>query len=149
MEPYTIDIASEDGTEVDAELVEETLVFTLDHLGIGPCEVSVSFVSDEAIRRLNDRYRSLDEPTDVLSFPQEEEGESFGPVRILGDIVISLDTMERNALVFDVEPPIELRRLLIHGVLHLLGRDHATNEEREEMLLLQEKILGHLLRSEY
>ena len=144
MEPYTIDIAVDDGMVVDTESVEATLIFTLNHLGVGPCEVSVSFVTDEAMQQLNNRYRNLDEPTDVLSFAQEEGGESFGPVRILGDIVISLYTLERNALLFDVEPSIELQRLLIHGVLHLLGRDHATNEEREEMLLLQEKILGHL-----
>jgi len=144
MEPYTIDIAVDDGMAVDTKSVEATLIFTLNYLRVGPCEVSVSFVTDEAMQQLNNRYRNLDEPTDVLSFAQEEGGESFGPVRILGDIVISLDTMERNALLFDVEPSIELQRLLIHGVLPLLGRDHATNEEREEMLLLQEKILGHL-----
>jgi len=144
MESYTIDIAVEDGVAVDTESVEATLIFTLEYLGIGPCEVSVSVVGDETMRQLNKQYRNLDEPTDVLSFAQEEGEEVFGSVRILGDIVISLDTMERNALLFDVEPSIELQRLLIHGVLHLLGRDHATNEEREEMLLLQEKILGHL-----
>ena len=144
MQPYTIDIVVEEGVAVDTESVEETLIFALNYLEVEPCEVSVSFVSDATIQQLNKQYRNLDEPTDVLSFAQEE-GEGFsGPVRILGDIVISLDTMERNALLFDVEPSIELQRLLIHGVLHLLGRDHATNEEREEMLLLQEKILGHL-----
>ncbi|HQB54701.1 MAG TPA: rRNA maturation RNase YbeY [Sphaerochaeta sp.] len=144
MPPYTIDITVEEEIAVDAASVEETLIFTLNHLDVGPCEVSVSFVGDATIQQLNRQYRNLDEPTDVLSFPQEEGEGFFGPVRILGDIVISLDTMERNALLFDVEPSIELQRLLIHGVLHLLGRDHATNEEREEMLLLQEKILGHL-----
>lgn len=144
---YTIDIIVEDGTTLTDPTVEDTVLFALQATDTPPGEVSISFVSDGTIRALNKQYRDLDEPTDVLSFAQEEEGFIFHPTRVLGDIVISLETMQRNALLFDVEPDVELKRLLIHGVLHLLGHDHQTNGEDEEMLLLQEEILRNLLRS--
>ncbi|MDR2182110.1 MAG: rRNA maturation RNase YbeY, partial [Treponema sp.] len=61
-----------------------------------------------------------------------------------GDIVISLDALAENAVFFDVSPEDELRRLLIHGILHLTGMDHATNEMAEPMLQKQEALLGEL-----
>jgi probable rRNA maturation factor len=61
-----------------------------------------------------------------------------------GDIVISLETLEENAAYFKVEPDEELRRLLVHGILHLDGMDHETNEKGESMLQLQEKVLAEL-----
>ncbi|MFA5699635.1 MAG: rRNA maturation RNase YbeY [Sphaerochaeta sp.] len=147
MDKYTIDVSSEESITIPNG-VEETLVFAMEYLSVKPAEVSVSFISDEAMQTLNLEYRTLDEPTDVLSFAQEENPFPFAQSPILGDIVISLDTMERNALLFGVEPAVEVKRLLIHGLLHLLGHDHATNESDEAMLVLQEEILAQLLRSE-
>lgn len=97
--------------------------------------VSLLITDDEKIKELNKEYRNIDSPTDVLSFPQDDE-------TVFGDIVISLDTLLRNADELKVSPKDEYFRLLLHSFLHLLGYDHASNDfENEPMLLLQEKIL--------
>jgi probable rRNA maturation factor len=112
----------------------------LETLGQDGWELSLLFCSDNFIRDLNSRYRNRDEVTDVLSFPQDE---SPGKRRrfVAGDIVISLDTLEKNAEYFGIPRDEELRRLLVHGILHLSGMDHGSNDESEPMLLLQEKLL--------
>lgn len=104
-------------------------------------DLSVLFCNNAYIRSLNVRYRGRDEATDVLSFSL---GETVRGRFIPGDIVISLETLEENARFFKVEPDEELRRLLIHGILHLDGMDHRTNKAEEPMLQLQEKILAVL-----
>jgi len=104
-------------------------------------DLSVLFCGDTEIRALNKQYRNIDEATDVLSFALgETAGERFLP----GDIAISLETLGENARRFGVSPDEELRRLLIHGILHLGGMDHATNDTEETMLVLQEKTLEEL-----
>lgn len=127
----------------------EAIVAALEEDG---CEIGISFVSDETIRGLNRHYRGLDEPTDILSFPNEEDDLPFwheeGEDRYLGDLAISLDALKRNAQSFSVEPEEELLRLLIHGVLHLLGSDHETNASDEPMLVRQEALLEQLRGSE-
>jgi probable rRNA maturation factor len=96
--------------------------------------VSVSFVRDSRIRALNRDFRGLDKPTDVLSFPLVESGDAYaGAERLLGDIVISVDTARRQAADYDAPIDREVQRLLIHGVLHLLGHDHMEAGERERM----------------
>lgn len=112
-------------------------------------EISIVLTTDSRIRELNREYRGLDSPTDVLSFCQNE-GESIGSDfhpsdRIYaGDIVISLETLEKNAEEFSVGIDEEFRRLLIHGILHLDGWEHATNNVDEEMLVYQEQILRNI-----
>jgi probable rRNA maturation factor len=161
MDDSIIDISYED--ERFRELAPEDLVLSrlqkiLAELGKESCEFSVSFVSDDSIQELNKTYRGKDEPTDILSFVQmddvqdfdwpdleyEEAEEGEDGNTILGDIVISLDTLQRNAQSFTVSPDEELFRLLIHGILHLLGGDHETNDESEPMLIQQEEILSRL-----
>jgi probable rRNA maturation factor len=110
----------------------------LEKLGKTNWDLSLLFCGDEVIRKLNKQYRNKDEATDVLSFILgESDGERFLP----GDIAISLDTVKENALNFGVSPEEELNRLLIHGILHLGGMDHASNDAEEPMLVLQEKLL--------
>jgi probable rRNA maturation factor len=104
-------------------------------------DLSLLFCNNACIRSLNSRYRKKEEATDVLSFVLgETDGERFLP----GDIVISLEMVRENADYFKVSPDEELRRLLIHGILHLGGMDHATNDKEEPMLMLQEKLLYEL-----
>ncbi len=92
-------------------------------------ELSLSFIKDEKMRELNRTYRNIDRTTDVLSFPQGE-----GPgTTLLGDVVISLDTAERNSRRYGVEREEEIKKLIVHGILHLLGYDHKKKKEREEM----------------
>jgi len=101
-------------------------------------EVSVLFCNNRYIKSLNAQYRNKDEATDVLSFPL---GETVEGRYLAGDIVISLDALEENTRFFKVSADEELRRLLVHGILHLAGEDHATNKTEESMLKTQEEIL--------
>lgn len=118
-------------------------------------DFSVTFVTDNEIQELNREYREIDAPTDILtfrlddapSFPIsfEEEDVGFLNNEEMGDIFISLDTMRRNAEEFGVKNEEELSRLLLHGILHLRGLDHKTNDfEKEEMLKEQEEVLTKL-----
>jgi probable rRNA maturation factor len=123
----------------------------LERLGETDWEVSLLLCDDETIRELNARYRKLDRPTDVLSFPQTEgEGLPAAAGRGLegrvtaGDVVISLDRLKANSREFGVSEDEELRRLLVHGFLHLAGRDHAGDGAAEPMLAEQEAILEAL-----
>jgi probable rRNA maturation factor len=127
--------------------VEAVLMKVLELVGKGSCELSCSFVSENAMRDLNASYRDKDESTDILSFVQSEGDDGFDfpsdedSPELLGDIIISLDDMEKNCEFFSVDPSQELSRLLVHGVLHLVGWDHATNEMDEPMLIKQEELL--------
>ena len=118
-------------------------------------DFSVTFVTDNEIQELNREYREIDAPTDILtfrlddtpSFPIsfEDEDVDFLNNEEMGDIFISLDTMRRNAEEFGVREEEELSRLLLHGILHLRGLDHKTNDfEKEEMLKEQEDVLAKL-----
>lgn len=80
--------------------------------------INIILVDDKAIRRLNKKFRKKDKATDVLAFPMGEEG-------ILGDIAISRETAKKNAKRYGASYKRELKRLVIHGVLHLLGYDHG------------------------
>jgi probable rRNA maturation factor len=88
-------------------------------------------VNDEAIRALNREYRGHDYPTDVLSFGLQE-GAPSGE-RLLGDVVISVETAKRQAAAYGAPLVQEIHRLLIHGLLHLKGHDHAQAGERRLM----------------
>ena len=120
-------------------------------LGRDRWDLSVVLCGDQTMAMLNSQYRGKAGATDVLSFSLDE-GESFptGGIRsgrerrLPGDIVISLDTLRENARRFKVAEDEELRRLLIHGILHLDGMDHRSNGNAEPMLQLQERILASL-----
>ncbi len=110
-----------------------------------PVEVSVLLVDDERIQSLNQEYRQVNRPTDVLSFPQWEEGEwaqtvGAEPV-LLGDIVLSVSRAREQAEQFGHSLEREWGFLVVHGFLHLLGYDHETPEEEQKMFLRQEEIL--------
>jgi len=102
--------------------------------------VSVHKIGDEKMRELNRKYRDIDGTTDVLSFSMGE-GEQYAPVADLGDIFISVPKIKKQAKEQEVSPKEEFKRVLIHGVLHLLGYDHQQPEESEEMFSLQKKLL--------
>jgi probable rRNA maturation factor len=110
-------------------------------LGLEKSEFNVCFVSDDAIRRLNIAYRGINKATDILSFPwreserarpaalpatsrREEPGESAS---FLGEVVISVESARRNAAVEGHATLTEIRWLILHGILHLLGYDHETD----------------------
>lgn len=97
--------------------------------------LSLSLVDDPEIQELNREHRGKDKPTDVLSFPLYEAGEQTqgDGERLLGDVVISIDTARRQAADYDAPLQNELYRLLIHGILHVLGHDHEEPAERAAM----------------
>lgn len=102
-------------------------------------EISLLLTDDETIQELNKNYRNKDNPTDVLSFPMDDD-------KILGDIVISVDTAYKQASEVDIDIEREVAFLYIHGLLHLLGYDHETSiEDEKEMFELQERILKKLV----
>lgn len=104
-------------------------------------ELSVLFCDDDFIRSLNLQFRNIDSPTDILSFSQGEPGEKGGPA---GDLVISVPSYSENVRHYGLEPEEELKRILIHGVLHLKGEVHLSYRFDEPMLAEQEKILKEL-----
>ncbi|MEW9667368.1 rRNA maturation RNase YbeY [Ammoniphilus sp. 3BR4] len=97
-------------------------------------EVAITFVGNEQIRELNKQFREKDKPTDVLSFPLEEED-------ALGDIIISIPKAREQAEEYDHSFERELGFLSVHGFLHLIGYDHETEEEEKEMFGRQDQIL--------
>ena len=108
-------------------------------------ELSILLCGEKTITQLNSKYREKPEPTDILSFNLGETIQENGKtVFFPGDIVISLDNMRENAGYFKIPEDEELRRLIIHGILHLDGMEHETNDKDEAMLRLQEEILNSL-----
>lgn len=106
-------------------------------------EVSVLLTDDEGISALNVEYRGVDGPTDVLSFSQHEGEDDFAAEEnLLGDIVISVETAKRQAREQGRALEAEMDMLVAHGLLHLLGYDHAEPDEAERMFARQNELLG-------
>jgi probable rRNA maturation factor len=116
-------------------------------LKLGCRELNVCFVDDRTIGRLNARYRRKSRPTDVLSFPWKEERSGNGQLSrefkgFLGDVVISAEMARRNARAEGHSTANEIRWLILHGLLHLLGYDHET--DRGEMTALEHSLRERL-----
>ena len=133
-------------------LIRRTILETLDYEGMeNDVEVSVTFVDDEGIRELNKKFRNMDKPTDVLSFPLlDYEGESDEPFfdelcHNLGDIVISLERAMAQANEFGHSFEREVAFLTAHSMLHLLGYDHELSDEDDaDMRRRQTEILDQM-----
>lgn len=146
-----VDFNDETNTFTDEQLNElkQLIKFTLKQEKFSShCEVSLSFVTDERIRQLNKQYRHIDEPTDVLSFPlidlnkeSIEQVDQNKPLS-LGDIIISIDRAHEQKERYGHSFKREISFLVVHGLLHLLGYDHDTEEKEKEMFKKQEEILG-------
>lgn len=107
-------------------------------MGFKDCEVSLLLTGDEGIRELNKKFRRKDKPTDVLSFPMNDD-------YLLGDIVVSLERARAQAKDFGVTYEEEVSRLLVHGLLHLLGYDHVKGgTQAKKMKAKEEELLGAL-----
>lgn len=106
---------------------------------VADSELSVSLVSEGEMTDLHERFMGEEGPTDVLSFPLEPDDLDEEGFRLLGDVVIAPSVAERNN---PADPASELRLLLVHGILHLLGHDHMEDAERAEMWAVQERYTG-------
>ncbi|MEI4769508.1 rRNA maturation RNase YbeY [Psychrobacillus sp. FJAT-51614] len=145
-----LDLMDETNTlsEQTIELVEKVLQFAADQQAVkSGSEVSVTFVTNDAIQEINRTYRDKDVPTDVISFAMEEMGEGEIEIKnadiptLLGDIIISVERASEQAASYGHTFERELCFLAVHGFLHILGYDHGTKEEEQEMFGLQETIL--------
>jgi len=112
----------------------------LQYMNIDAWELSVVFCNNTFIKDLNAMYRGKNEVTDVLSFPQDQP-RIPGEMIHAGDIIISGSMVKDNAVRFNVPYEEELKRVVLHGILHLTGMDHETNDPAEQMLRKQERIL--------
>ncbi len=133
------------------ENVEPFVCKALAELKFDGEEISMLLCNDTYMQELNKTYRNIDSTTDVLSFENDEEYEDEeGKWKCVGDIVISLDTLPVNADYFEESRNDELKRLIVHGLLHLNGMDHGEEHIEKgiapqcEMLVLQEKVLEKL-----
>jgi probable rRNA maturation factor len=118
--------------------------------GLAECELSLTLTSDRALRRLNRDFRGIDAATDVLSFSQIEQAGAppldprsvkNSPELPLGDVVISIDTAIRDARELRVSASSRIRRLLIHGFLHLIGYDHERSAAAARRMFARERTL--------
>lgn len=108
-------------------------------------EVHLVFCSDETVRALNGEFRKLDKTTDVLSFPWTSDENDLVKGPFLGEIYVSLPQVERQAPEYGATKRQELERVIVHGLLHLCGYDHATPVQRKQMRALEEQYLGRTL----
>ncbi|HOB21719.1 MAG: rRNA maturation RNase YbeY [Firmicutes bacterium] len=137
------------GEELNEEEVEGYLAFLKQVTAVAlrrliereDWELTVSLVGEEQMRQLNRTWRNIDAPTDVLSFPMLEEGFDDN---LLGDVVICLPVAEKQAKEYGHGLSRELAFLAVHGILHLLGRDHENDIEREMMEREQEALLDSM-----
>jgi probable rRNA maturation factor len=133
-------------TTFDVKVVYSAVRATLKAHDAEPCEVSVLLTDDIDIRQLNRDYRGIDVPTDVLAFSMREGEDGDVNPSLLGDLVVSLETAARQASTTDGfsgargNLETETALLTVHGMLHLLGYDHQTQEEAEIMFEKQESI---------
>ena len=128
--------------EAVGALIKTCLVEIKPSLPDSVSEVSIVFTNDSELYELNKNYRDKDSPTDVLSFSQLEGDENPKPIS-LGDIIVSAETAKRQAPEFNNDFNSELKRLVVHGLLHLLGYDHenVSKEEAQDMFTKQDGLL--------
>ncbi|MFO3665624.1 rRNA maturation RNase YbeY [Anaerococcus sp. ENR0831] len=104
-------------------------------------EVSITFVDIDEIHKLNKEFRNVDRPTDVLSFPMDEDFSIEGVDTMLGDIVISMDIAKDQAKDFGHSLDREIMYLTAHSMLHLLGYDHMNEAEKTEMRAREKEVM--------
>ena len=124
--------------------VEPIAARALQVLALPDAELSIVLCDDAFIHPLNRDYRGKDRPTDVLSFPQREGEESDPDDPVLGDIVLSVERAQAQADERGHSLETEIRILLVHGILHLLGYDHEEDGDAEEMEAEERRVLAML-----
>lgn len=136
--------------KVNVDRIRRDMSWLLKELDCKDREISLLLVDDEQIRDINRVYLDRDFPTNVISFAMRQG--AFGDIHpeMLGDIVLSVETAVRDALIGCLDLMDELDFLLIHGLLHILGYDHENNDEREAMKMKnRERELFYRLRNYY
>ena len=143
----TVEINNESGLEADSPGLVRLAAFALSELRIHPqAELSVLLVDEQTMTAYHEKYLGEDGPTDVLSFPMDElrppDPDEDPPFGLLGDIVLCPAVTARQAAEHGRTEDEEAEYLLVHGLLHLLGFDHAEPDEKAEMFELKDRILA-------
>jgi probable rRNA maturation factor len=137
----TIELVNRSGALVPDKEITSLLNYGIEYMELNPeCEISLSFVDVQEMEELHIKWMQEDGPTDVLSFPMDMP-ESKGDVVTLGDIVISPAVAAQQAASAGHSVEDEMYILATHGLLHILGYDHADPDEKKVMFSLQEKIV--------
>lgn len=149
----SIEVNNESGMDIDEQSLQALAAFVLDALHVHPqTEVGISLVDEAAMEQLHVEWMNEPGPTDVLSFPMDElrpgRPDSVTPAGLLGDIVICPQVAETQAAAAGHDAAMEMQVLLTHGLLHLLGFDHATPSEEAEMFGLQRDLVIAFLAGE-
>ena len=126
------------------DTVNEVLNYTLKKENVSNAIFNVIIVDNKRIHEINKKYRNIDRETDVISFALEDNLDIELPVRMLGDIYISIDKAREQANTYEHSLERELSFLAVHGLLHLLGYDHMNKEDEKIMFERQEMILNEL-----
>jgi probable rRNA maturation factor len=149
MAVMSIDINNESGAQVEESTIVALARFVLDEMGIHPlAELSILLVDVAAMEQLHIQWMEEPGPTDVLSFPMDElrpsraEDDNEPQPGLLGDIVLCPEVAEKQGAAAGHSTTDELHLLTTHGILHLLGYDHADPEEKAEMFALQSELLA-------
>lgn len=148
----SIEVANESGVEIDESALVALAGHVLEEMGIHPlAELSILIVDEPAMAALNEQWMGESGPTDVLAFPMDElrpnsggarkEGDGPADPALLGDVVLCPQVAARQAAEAGHSAQEELELLCTHGILHLLGYDHAEPEEHAEMFGLQAELL--------
>ena len=142
----TIEVQNESGVEIDELRTQRLARFVMDRMRVHPlAELCVTAVDEETIAELNQRWMEKEGPTDVLAFPMDELRPGLVNEELeegmLGDLVLCPAVAERQAVTAGHSTEAEVELLTVHGILHLLGYDHAEPEEHEEMFGLQAQLL--------
>ena len=145
----SIEIQNESGVAVDTRGLERLARHVLDEMRVNPLvELSIRLVTIETMTAYHERFMNEPGPTDVLAFPMDElhdqrddNDDEDAPPTLLGDVVLCPDVAERQAVIAGHSAEAELHLLCTHGVLHLLGYDHADEAEEREMFGVQSRLL--------
>lgn len=137
------EIFNESNKEIkEIDKLQEYMKFVVEKLEIPTAIFNIIFVDNERIHEINKEYRKVDRVTDVISFALEDNPDIvYEDFRLLGDIYIAIDVAYDQAIEYNHSREREVCFLATHGVLHLLGYDHMTEDEEKEMFGIQEKLL--------
>ena len=139
----TFEIFNETDCDLEEEIdkLHEFITFVLKEEKLENVEFNIIFIDNPRIHEINLTYRGVDRPTDVISFALEDNKTIDLGVRLLGDIYISIDKAKEQATSFGHSLRREISFFAVHGLLHLLGYDHMTEEEEKVMFAKQEELL--------
>jgi probable rRNA maturation factor len=129
MQQKKILIDNQQKTKIQTSRISQKTERILNALGCNAHEISIVILDDQSMVQLNQTYRGIDKTTNVLAFPMQEGQFSEITPGLLGDVVISLETAEREATAAKISLEERVSQLLIHGILHLLGFDHERGDE--------------------